>query len=276
MPKIDFESVMLLGLPVDFYETTIYTTIQKENWHEYVELIFAVEGSGYVKVDSEYIPIEKNEFCIINSYLLHGAKGNPEGFHFYNLLISADFCNYNGLDIKNFTFETKFRDDELKNKLLSLYIAYRNRLDPFHYAHVSLAFLDFMIHLVKYHASPTAKQNEQQDIALAIGYIRSHIDKKMTVDEIAKQSGLSKYHFERKFKKEIGCSVLDYINKLRCTEICRKLNSSSATIKECFEMSCFSNYSYFAKMFKKHIGISPSQYKKECDRKNSCNKPSGG
>lgn len=266
MPNIRYEPIMTPGLPVTFWETTIYTTILSENWHENIELIFAVEGSGYVKSDFLQIPIKKDEFCVINSNCLHNATGNPSGLSFYNIQISNDFCNQNGIDIQNYVFDNHFADDFLKEKLLLMYNSNKNITDPLRQARISAALLEFTVHLIEHHShrrvSNFTGAGATYDINLAIGYIKSHLNEKITIDKLALQAGLSKYHFQRKFKQIMGYSAIDYINFLRCADACNYLKIHSYSVHDVFQMSCFNNYSYFAKMFKKYIGVSPSEYKK--------------
>lgn len=266
MPIIRHEPIINPGLPVTFWESTIYTTILSENWHENIELIFAKSGSGYVKSDFLKIPIKKDEFCVINSNCLHNATGNPSGLSFYNIQISNDFCNQNGIDIQNYIFDNHFTDDFLRQKLLLMYRIHKNTSDPLYYARINATLLEFIIHLIEHHShrriSVFTGTNSNYDINLAIGYIKSHLNEKITIDKLAAQSGLSKYHFQRKFKQATGYSAIDYINTLRCSEACNYLKLSSYSVHDVFHMSCFNNYSYFAKVFKKHIGVSPSEYKK--------------
>lgn len=266
MSNIRYEPIMNPGFPVTFWETTIYTTILSENWHENIELIFAVKGSGYVKSDFLRIPIKKDEFCVINSNCLHNATGNPSGLSFYNIQISNDFCNQNGIDIQNYVFDNHFTDDFLKEKLLLMHHLNKHSNDPLRHARISAALLEFIIHLIEHHSHRRVSNftglGSTYDINLAIGYIKSHLNKKITIDELAAQAGLSKYHFQRKFKQFTGYSAIDYINFLRCADACNYLKMNSYSIRDVFHMTCFSNYAYFVKMFKKHTGVSPSEYRK--------------
>lgn len=54
---------------------------------------------------------------------------------------------------------------------------------------------------------------ENEIINEAIEYIYKHIDNKLTVDEIAEHYYVSKYHFCRLFKNEIGESVYEFIKR---------------------------------------------------------------
>ena len=54
-----------------------------------------------------------------------------------------------------------------------------------------------------------------------------------------------------------------YINLLRCYEAKKLLKTNKFTIKEVSEKCGFFNYSYFAKTFKKHIGVLPSECMKK-------------
>lgn len=248
-------------LPMFFHDETIYDEIQRKNWHEEIEFLFAKEGSGEVILDSESITINQGEFCAIEPYTVHNAK-SITGLHFYNVGINSEFCKFNGIKIEDYKFEKVFDDKIAAEKLNTLHHRYfSHKSHPLYNAELCNALLGFILYIIKNHATYVPAVQNQKNIFLAIGYIKSNLTKKMTVDEICLQSGLSKYHFSREFKKITGYTVVDYINKLRCKKACRYLNANYS-VKDVFSMFSFDNYSYFSRVFKKHIGISPTEYKK--------------
>lgn len=260
-----YELIMEGILPTSFFDSTIYTKIPTEYWHEQIEIIYVVRGNGIVTIDSKEIPIKTGDFCVINPFSVRTTEGlSPVGLHFYNIVISNSFCNHNGINIQNYTFDTKFSDSFLKQTMFELKNRYNDFKNPLYYARISAILLDFVIHLVENHSlsGVMPKSGTNYNISLAIGYIKENLKNKITVEQVAEQVGLSKSHFQRKFKQITGFSIVEYINVLRCDEACRFLRQNTYSVYDVFHMFPFDNYSYFAKMFKKHTGVSPSEYKK--------------
>ena len=85
-------------------------------------------------------------------------------------------------------------------------------------------------------------------------------DKKLTIDEIADEVGLSKYHFSREFKKVTGLTIVSYINIVRCRNAEKLLIKNEYSVHDIAVKCGYENDSYFSKTFKKHMGMLPSEY----------------
>jgi two-component system response regulator YesN len=102
----------------------------------------------------------------------------------------------------------------------------------------------------KYHAT----------IQLAIEYIEDHFGESITVENIADVVQLNKDYFSHIFKKSIGESFTDYLNKRRIEEAKKLLLQKKYKIYEIADMVGYSDYKYFSKVFKKLVGISPNKF----------------
>ena len=85
---------------------------------------------------------------------------------------------------------------------------------------------------------------------------------KMSVAEVAEQVEFSESHFMRYFKENMNTSFVDYLREYRLTMAARLLVASDATILSIAEEVGFDNLSYFNRAFKKHYGVTPSQYRR--------------
>lgn len=258
--KISYSPVEFrYNTPCFFHNETIADEIETKNWHEEIEFFYVKAGHGEVICDSENIPVSEGEFCTVNPFTIHNAKSFT-GMHFYNIGINSDFCKFNGINIHNFIFEKQFRDTVAFEKLEKIRNVYfYQSSQPFYYAELCNSLLDFLLYITKNHAKKS-NININNNMMLPIIYIKSNLTKKLTIDEVCSQSGLSKYYFSREFKKFTGHTIIDYINLLRCQKACQYLNTKNYTFNDVFQMFPFDSLSYFTKIFKKHIGISPTEY----------------
>ena len=106
----------------------------------------------------------------------------------------------------------------------------------------------------------------QDFISRAIEYINRNITEDITVDDVCSAVHTSKYYFCRQFKKATGLTVANYILKTRIVMAKNMLLSENITVGEVSEKCGFSSISYFCRVFKEDVGISPKQYKTQMKR----------
>lgn len=100
------------------------------------------------------------------------------------------------------------------------------------------------------------------EIDKAIEHLYLNLDKKITVDKLAKISCMSPSHFFRIFKKETGQSPQDYLNKVRMKMVKNLLKDQDRSITA-IALDCgFGSSSYFSASFRKAFKITPSAYRK--------------
>lgn len=98
-------------------------------------------------------------------------------------------------------------------------------------------------------------------IVTAIEYSEEYFDQNIGLDDLADEAGLSKYHFSRLFRKSVGMTPVQYINKIRLEKAVQLLNQTDLTVEEIGRNVGFSNGNYFCKVFKKLVGTSPEKFR---------------
>lgn len=92
-------------------------------------------------------------------------------------------------------------------------------------------------------------------------YINENIGKKITVEELANFSGMSKSNFIRNFKKEFNLTPLKFVKKLRmerAKEIIRETEKNISVIA--YEIG-YQSASQFTEDFRKFSGVTPTVYR---------------
>jgi len=94
-------------------------------------------------------------------------------------------------------------------------------------------------------------------------YIDQHLDQSLELKTIADIANFSPFHFHRIFSFLIGETPIDYIQRLRVEKAAWKLRESTPeTITEIAYGCGFGSVSLFSRTFKKHFGMTPSQFSK--------------
>ncbi|MDR2607956.1 MAG: helix-turn-helix domain-containing protein [Treponema sp.] len=92
-------------------------------------------------------------------------------------------------------------------------------------------------------------------------FIWDNCHRKLSLDEVAGISGLSAPYFSTVFKEEMGECLCNYINRLRSEKAAALLLESSMSINEICNICGFKDQSWFSKIFKGYMGMSPGRYR---------------
>ena len=95
----------------------------------------------------------------------------------------------------------------------------------------------------------------------AITHVRAHLSDPLRVSDVAGISGLSDGHFSRVFREEMGETFVNYVNRLRCEEAADLLRSTNLPVQEIAHRCGFSDHSYFTKVFRTTMGVSPTTHR---------------
>lgn len=90
-------------------------------------------------------------------------------------------------------------------------------------------------------------------------YIDENIQYTISLDELANQVHMSKYHFLRKFKELTGVTVHSFITNKRLINAVAGLKAGKS-VTQVYQENGFSDYSSFLRNFKKTFGVSPGKY----------------
>ena len=94
-------------------------------------------------------------------------------------------------------------------------------------------------------------------------WMAQNMEQEFSLDELAAQAGLSKFHFTRLFKNATGESPSRYHTSLRMDAARRLLRESRKTVVEVALDVGYVNPSHFAKLFRRQTGLSPSDYRQQ-------------
>ncbi|WP_018133564.1 helix-turn-helix domain-containing protein [Effusibacillus pohliae] len=104
------------------------------------------------------------------------------------------------------------------------------------------------------HVSPIIRQ--------AIRYMQEHLQRAVSLCEVAQFCCVSAYHFSRLFKKEVGCSFVDYANRMRLRKALYYLEATDCTIQQVAHYAGFQDANYFSRIFKRYMHTTPTEYRK--------------
>ncbi len=101
-----------------------------------------------------------------------------------------------------------------------------------------------------------------QQLRAVTAYMHEHLASVITLDDLAKEAALSRYHFIRLFAATTGKTPLQYLAELRIDTARQHLAVGTEPISQVGRRCGFPSPEHFARVFRKHVGCSPSQYRR--------------
>jgi AraC family transcriptional regulator len=111
------------------------------------------------------------------------------------------------------------------------------------------------------HPLPTAKGTlDNRRLARVLAFIDAHLDRELSLEELAREACLSAFHFARSFKAATGLSPHRYVLQRRLDHAKGLLATRTLSIAEVALTCGFSSQAHFSSSFKQATGVSPSLY----------------
>ncbi|MDD3403749.1 MAG: helix-turn-helix domain-containing protein [Hespellia sp.] len=105
-------------------------------------------------------------------------------------------------------------------------------------------------------------QGMSPDIFACMQFISTHTNQSISVSDVADAIGRSPSYVSKKFKKELGFNLNEFIMRRKLEEAKSLLAFTDKSLSEISEYLCFSSQSYFQNVFKKKYHVTPYEYRK--------------
>ena len=271
------------AFPISFHEDNMTPTRRfiYTHWHSGVEILYFHEGNGHLLYRSKSIPFSKGEILVIGSDMLHTLSADSPSCSYHCLIVEPRFLTGNAVpqDKVYPTFVTASKDAAA---IMNRIIAEFRRADMLYKPAVLGCILQLFAVLQRCCTNEAEQEPQSQvtenvgrqhtSIQMALNYIRENLSGSIVLEELCSHVGMSKYYFCRLFKSYTGMPPLQYINMLRCDRARHLITKGQMNITEAAHAVGIDNTSYFTKIYKKYIGVLPSDdatRKDKRDRKGS-------
>ena len=115
--------------------------------------------------------------------------------------------------------------------------------------------------LIRYlHENAAYEPHNETPVEKTIHYIRDHIDKKISLRNLAEVANLSEYYFTRYFKAQTGYTPIEYATMAKLDHAKVLLIRTDMTIREIAASVGYHNSNGFTNLFKDKIGCSPQMF----------------
>lgn len=261
----------------DTFQNSHYYNVNS-HVHNYYEFYFFLEGNVTMNIEGALHALKPGDVIIIPPNISHYAILNDEHIPYRRFVfwISIDYCNdllqlspdyvylmQHARVTKHYIFHYDVIGfNTLQSKVFRLIEElHSNRFGRD--AKITLCANDLILHLNRsvYEMEHPKSQHEQQHLYQnLLLFIEDHLDEELTLNRLAEQFFVSKYHIAHVFKENLGLSVHQFITKKRL-RMCQEAILSQTTISHIYLKYGFKDYSSFFRAFKKEFGMSPKEYR---------------
>lgn len=251
----------------------------------FTRIYYVTKGEGYVSIGEQtfrlrpgymyMIPAftEHSDFCegIFNHFYVHiyedvkNGESIIENYQF-PFEIKGSGVEKNMFELlcrKNPGLALKYPDPRIYDNDVSLIEQVRfNRSRTLNERMESMGAVLLFLSLFIANASKKYSSKDPR-IKLALKFINENTDRAITVDETARQACLSTNHFIRQFKEEIGITPAQFIIEKKMMRAKLALATESTPVNEIAYSLGYDDPSYFTRLFKRHVGKSPKQFRQD-------------
>lgn len=112
------------------------------------------------------------------------------------------------------------------------------------------------------HKRPQLRQQAELDLEQLHQLMRDHLHDRMDLDSLAAKAGLSRYHFIARYKQLTGETPIQHYLQMKIERACYLLDTGESSISNIAEQLGYEDSYYFSRLFKKVMGVSPSNYRR--------------
>ena len=253
------------------------------HWHEEHELILVTVGDATLRLNNQSYPMSIGDIAFIASNSLHSVRckiGTP--FSFIAVVFSQELLDSHSEDrIQQQYFNSVLSGDTLLPSIISHRTAWGQTVQSHilqmnHLFAAQTACYELQIksclyliwcllyeHALQRSAHVAPRQSVLiQTTKSIIQYIEGHYNETISLTELSQLFHLSTGHMCRTFKDITNLTLVEYINYYRISKSASLLRSSAIEISEVAGMVGFNNISYYNRVFRSYMHMTPSDYRK--------------
>lgn len=245
------------------------------HWHRETELILIRQGQLNLYIDDREVVAEAGDLAMIAEGVIHG--GDPVACVYdcivfdTALLLGVEAC---ARQLKDVLSHSIF----LRGKVIDGDPAFRDAVERLfglctagvaeNVLGVTGALYDCFGRLMACRAgaqldAPSSRFGQKaEQLKPALEYIETHYSQSITLESLARLTGMSPKYFCRFFKAIVHRSPIDYVNYYRVECASHFLISGDMTVAEIAQHCGYNDSSFFIKQFRKYKGTTPKQYRR--------------
>lgn len=265
------------SFPLEYYmvDESHPRYVMAYHWHRETELLRILRGEFHLSLSGVDYLLKEGDVCYIPEGALHG--GTPVNCAYECIDFNIDFLLQQASFVQNYLHTIENQQTKVQPVFsleqpgilkcaARLFDAARDKNHGWELL-VLAGLFDFYGTVIQKnfcedsHTDNSSYQKAVQ-VKLALEYIAENYQRPITLDDLAKISGLSAKYFCRYFNSIVHRTPIDYLNYYRIERACILLEQGNQSVTEVAYACGYNDSSYFVRSFKKYKNITPNQYAK--------------
>lgn len=244
--------------------------------HDYYQMWYILKGSCQHKIDNHSFKNSTGDLILIPPYSYHSMSNGSSDLIVIIVDFAEDFFSDSESDkqlmlqcitplyLRQSEENSVFlADNNMENIILEMFNEFTVKKD--FYNHIIKSNLIKLIVAIE-------RSNDKKDVntlekertvAKTLKYIHSNLSQKITLKDLCKNANISDTALMEHFKKATGKTIIEYVNHLKIDKAKQLLVETNLRV---IDIACelgFGDETYFSRVFKKHINITPNAYRKQ-------------
>ena len=224
-------------------------------------VFYICSGQLTVRCQETVLTARPGQVVFLNCHLPHEYYGSAEfiWLHLDGVNIQQlweGVCREHG----GFVFDTPCAD-EICHRIYEIIYACRNEQLP-HEMRLSEKLYALLIACLIRQTVETGAPSEDTPIQATIRFIRKNYHLDLTLEDMAQQASMSKYHFSRLFKQNCGYSPHEFLTLTRLNRAKHLLKTTDLPIKQIALEVGYQSVASFTNTFANRVGVTPSRFRR--------------
>lgn len=252
------------------------------HWHEEIEITYVVSGSIHHQLNGKRVTLHAGEAIFINAKQLHLIEPGQEECELYCLIFHPMILcasqlvaqKYIAPIIENGMLDYFFlkADDEKQKKILDAIVRIHElQSDPDYEIKTMQVLYDMWLGLYgilpRLKADERVQNEELHKVLKMLSFIQKSYAQEIGLVDICREGEIGKTKGTKLFANYLNMTPVEYLNHYRLEMAAKQLAGTDLSVLEIALENGFSDSSYFARVFRKQMGKSPLEYRK--DKKDS-------
>ncbi len=250
---------------IDFVSNTTKNTACQ--FHHTYELCFFYSGHRTYMLDSELFEAVPNSVVIIPPYTQHSTCGTLSATRTVLYFTKEYLLHYFAPDFTSELLNAFSKPSCVLTNPRDNVLSLVNHLQDAHFQgqkERAVLYFGMLLTAIKNAQTLPKKENDylqQNIVARAIHYIEHNLSSITSLSILSTALNISLSYLEHTFKNSMGVSLMQYVIKSRLNYAAKQLLETNDPIKSIAAACGFHSFTHFSNTFKKHIGISPREYR---------------
>lgn len=239
--------------------------VSRPDGYKWDQILYCAEGSGKLEYDEKTIRVNAGDYLFLPKNKPHTYYPNEEKWDIRWIAFEGSSCDeiLHRFGMIAPIIITPSDETTMERLFDKMVISQENDILYCDHTCSGLVY-DYLIEFHRFmDTGADSTRSRQLSMLLSVlRFIHDNFHSDISMSQLSDIIGITPQHFCRVFKNTMNARPNEYLTRIRLDEAKRLLAEKDTSVADAAAMSGFRDAGYFSTVFRKHEGMSPSEYKK--------------